>query len=63
MKQYNIELGRVAHAPLESISWTFDDFDLDRAGNMAIQQSVCIVFIVSDSGEDYITVDGNQGDR
>ncbi|KAJ3711748.1 glycoside hydrolase family 3 protein [Lentinula raphanica] len=46
-----------------SISWTFDDFDLDRAGNMAIGQSVCLVFINSDSGEDYITVDGNEGDR
>ncbi|KAE9407346.1 glycoside hydrolase family 3 protein [Gymnopus androsaceus JB14] len=46
-----------------SISWLFDDFNLDRAGNMAIQQSVSIVFIASDSGEDYITVDNNQGDR
>lgn len=46
-----------------SVSWIFDDFDLDRAGNMAIQQSVCLVFINSDSGEDYITVDGNEGDR
>ncbi|KIK61104.1 glycoside hydrolase family 3 protein [Collybiopsis luxurians FD-317 M1] len=46
-----------------SVSWTFDDFDLDRAGNMAIGQSVCLVFINSDSGEEYITVDGNEGDR
>ncbi|KAF8827401.1 hypothetical protein HHX47_DHR4000061 [Lentinula edodes] len=46
-----------------SISWTFDDFDLDRAGNMAIGQSVSLVFINSDSGEDYIVVDGNEGDR
>ncbi|KAJ3733269.1 glycoside hydrolase family 3 protein [Lentinula guzmanii] len=46
-----------------SISWTFDDFDLDRAGNMAISQTLCLVFINSDSGEDYIVVDGNEGDR
>ncbi|KAJ3747013.1 glycoside hydrolase family 3 protein [Lentinula detonsa] len=46
-----------------SISWTFNDFDLARAGNMAISQTVCLVFINSDSGEDYIVVDGNEGDR
>lgn len=30
---------------------------------MAIGQSVSLVFINSDSGEDYIVVDGNEGDR
>ena len=30
---------------------------------MAVKQSAALVFIVSDSGEDYITVDGNDGDR
>lgn len=30
---------------------------------MAITKSAALVFINSDSGEDYITVDGNEGDR
>jgi beta-glucosidase len=30
---------------------------------MAIGRSAALVFISSDSGEDYITVDGNEGDR
>jgi len=40
-----------------------EDFNLPRAGNMARKRSVAIVFLTSDSGEEYITVDGNQGDR
>ncbi|KAJ7906290.1 glycoside hydrolase family 3 protein [Mycena leptocephala] len=46
-----------------SVSWILNDFDTDRAGNMAIGRSAALVFISSDSGEDYITVDGNEGDR
>ncbi|KAK0201449.1 glycoside hydrolase family 3 protein [Desarmillaria ectypa] len=46
-----------------SVSWVLDDFDLPRAGNDAIRKSVALVFINSDSGEGYITVDGNEGDR
>ncbi|KAJ7641336.1 glycoside hydrolase family 3 protein [Roridomyces roridus] len=46
-----------------SVSWILDDYDTDRAGNMAIGKSAALVFISSDSGEDYITVDGNEGDR
>nr|GAT51343.1 glycoside hydrolase family 3 protein [Mycena chlorophos] len=46
-----------------SVSWILDDFNTDRAGNMAIGRSAALVFISSDSGEDYITVDGNEGDR
>jgi len=30
---------------------------------MARKRSAAIVFLSSDSGEEYITVDGNQGDR
>ena len=30
---------------------------------MARKRSAAIVFVSSDSGEEYITVDGNQGDR
>ena len=30
---------------------------------MAVKRSAALVFVSSDSGEDYITVDGNEGDR
>ena len=46
-----------------SVFWDFDDWNTALAGNMAFGQAVALVFIDSDSGEDYITVDGNQGDR
>ncbi|KDR78168.1 hypothetical protein GALMADRAFT_224540 [Galerina marginata CBS 339.88] len=46
-----------------SISWLLDDFNLPRAGNMARKRSAALVFISADSGEGYITVDGNPGDR
>ncbi|KAG7094502.1 hypothetical protein E1B28_005331 [Marasmius oreades] len=46
-----------------TVSWSFDDFDLPRAGNMAIKQSAALVFIASDSGEQYINFDQNEGDR
>ncbi|KAG6908117.1 hypothetical protein DXG01_006086 [Tephrocybe rancida] len=46
-----------------SVSWFLDDFNLARAGNIAIRKDAALVFINSDSGEDYITVDGNEGDR
>ncbi|KAJ7902731.1 glycoside hydrolase family 3 protein [Mycena olivaceomarginata] len=54
---------RRAREDRTSVSWILDDFDKDRAGNMAIGRSAALVFISSDSGEDYITVDGNEGDR
>ncbi|KIJ61468.1 glycoside hydrolase family 3 protein [Hydnomerulius pinastri MD-312] len=46
-----------------SLSYNFDDWNLEQAGNLAVGQAVALVFINSDSGEDYITVDGNEGDR
>jgi hypothetical protein len=46
-----------------SFSWFFDDFNLVGAATAAVQQDVALVFLQSDSGEDYITVDGNAGDR
>ena len=46
-----------------TVNWHLNDFDTDGAGNVAIQAQVALVFINSDSGEDYITVDGNEGDR
>jgi hypothetical protein len=46
-----------------SFSWYFDNFNLAGAANSAVAQDVAIVFLLSDSGEGYITVDGNAGDR
>ncbi|KAH7924411.1 family 3 glycoside hydrolase [Leucogyrophana mollusca] len=46
-----------------SVFWNFNDWDLDAAGNDVIGMEVAIVFVNSDSGEGYITVDGNAGDR
>ncbi|KAH7904316.1 glycoside hydrolase family 3 protein [Hygrophoropsis aurantiaca] len=46
-----------------SVFWDFDDFNTAQASDMAIGQAVALVFVSSDSGEDYIVVDGNEGDR
>ncbi|KAI0248423.1 beta-glucosidase [Lactifluus subvellereus] len=46
-----------------SFSWYFDDSNLVAAADAAVQKEVAIVFLQSDSGEGYITVDGNVGDR
>lgn len=54
---------RRARQDRTTVSWMFNDFDLPRAGNMAIRNTAALVFISSDSGEGYITVDGNEGDR
>jgi hypothetical protein len=45
------------------VFWDFDDWNIALAGNMAYGQAVALIFTNSDSGEDYITVDGNEGDR
>ena len=41
------------------INWSFDDFDTSEAQNIARGTDATLVFIKSDSGEEYITVDGN----
>ncbi|KIK98288.1 glycoside hydrolase family 3 protein [Paxillus rubicundulus Ve08.2h10] len=46
-----------------SVSWDFDNWNLATAASSAINKEVAIVFVNSDSGEGYITVDGNAGDR
>ncbi|CAL1705089.1 unnamed protein product [Somion occarium] len=46
-----------------SVSWFLDNFNLNGAANAAIGQDVALVFVNADSGEGYITVDGNEGDR
>ena len=44
-----------------TVDYLLDDFDLPRAGNIAIRRSAALVFVSSDSGEGGIT--GNEGDR
>lgn len=47
-------------------SWLFNDFDYAQARKIAderIGTEAAIVFLQSDSGEGYLTVDGNAGDR
>ncbi|PIL26516.1 hypothetical protein GSI_12274 [Ganoderma sinense ZZ0214-1] len=46
-----------------SVSWFLNNWDLSGAQSTAINQDVALVFVNADSGEDYITVDGNEGDR
>jgi hypothetical protein len=41
------------------VDWYFDDFDVDAAQNVARRTDTALVFIKADSGEGYITVDGN----
>ncbi|KAI9274731.1 glycoside hydrolase superfamily [Phascolomyces articulosus] len=45
------------------VSTTFDDWDLETAKSVASDADVAIVFAMADSGEEYIDVDGNVGDR
>ncbi|KAI8080067.1 glycoside hydrolase superfamily [Halteromyces radiatus] len=42
---------------------TRDNWNLDEAKKVAQASDIAIVFANSDSGEEYITVDGNAGDR
>ena len=41
------------------VNWHFDDFDLVSAQKVALGTDAACVFIKADSGEGYITVDGN----
>ena len=63
MEQPLEAIQRRARKDRTSVSWILDDWDTDRAGNMAIGRDAALVFLQSDSGEAYITVDGNEGDR
>lgn len=42
---------------------TYDDWDLDKAKEISKDADVAIVFSNADSGEEYLEVDGNVGDR
>lgn len=46
-----------------TVSWHLDNFDIAGANSTALRRDAVLVFISSDSGEGYITVDGNEGDR
>ncbi|KAG8870801.1 hypothetical protein FRB97_009365 [Tulasnella sp. 331] len=52
-----------AHVPKTPIASSLNDTDLVAAQKAAKGASVALVFINADSGEDYITVEGNEGDR
>jgi hypothetical protein len=54
---------RRARQDKTTFSWFLDDFNTFGAGINARRKSAAIVFVQSDSGEDYISVDGNEGDR
>lgn len=40
-----------------------DDYAYAQINNTARQASVCLTFVNADSGEGYISIDGNEGDR
>jgi beta-glucosidase len=46
-----------------TVSSSTNDTDLVAAAATAAGKDVAFVFINSDSGEDYITVEGNEGDK
>jgi len=46
-----------------TLAFSLSDWDLATAKQLASYASVAIVFSNCDSGEEYITVDGNMGDR
>ncbi|ORY98029.1 beta-glucosidase [Syncephalastrum racemosum] len=45
------------------IKYTFEDWDLEKAAETAKDADVAFVFSNADAGEEYISVDGNVGDR
>jgi len=47
----------------QTVDFSLDDFDLKRAQDSAEAADYALVFANSNSGEDYITVEGNEGDR
>ncbi|KAF8898513.1 glycoside hydrolase family 3 protein [Infundibulicybe gibba] len=52
-----------AKADGTTVSSSLSDTDLNAAAGIATGKDVAIVFITADSGEGYITVEGNAGDR
>lgn len=56
-------LQKQALADRTQFSWWLEDYNLEGAAALAADKDVALVFIASDAGEEYITVDGNVGDR
>ncbi|KAG8916060.1 hypothetical protein FRC00_000633, partial [Tulasnella sp. 408] len=52
-----------ARAPSATVTSSLSDSDTTSAANAARNKDVAIVFISADSGEGYLTVEGNAGDR
>eukprot|EP01113_Clastostelium_recurvatum_P039596 TRINITY_DN605_c0_g1_i2.p1 TRINITY_DN605_c0_g1~~TRINITY_DN605_c0_g1_i2.p1 ORF type:complete len:754 (-),score=134.82 TRINITY_DN605_c0_g1_i2:86-2347(-) len=52
-----------ASANGQSVSSSLSDWDLNAAADAASKADYALVFANCDSGEEYITVDGNMGDR
>lgn len=51
------------HNPSADVMEIFDNYNTGGIQSIASQASVAVVFVNTDSGEGYITVDGNIGDR
>ncbi|GJJ08024.1 hypothetical protein Clacol_002231 [Clathrus columnatus] len=49
--------------PTVVVDFLLDDFNYGQAQTIAAQADTCLVFVNADSGEGYINVGGNQGDR
>ncbi|KAG8766910.1 hypothetical protein FRC12_006574 [Ceratobasidium sp. 428] len=52
-----------AQADHTTLDWWLKDWDTAGAAAMVAGKDVAVVFIASDSGEEYITFDKNKGDR
>jgi beta-glucosidase len=52
-----------AKATSSAVTSSLSDSDLNAAASAASGKSVALVFITADSGEGYLTVEGNVGDR
>ncbi|KIJ32724.1 hypothetical protein M422DRAFT_184119, partial [Sphaerobolus stellatus SS14] len=49
--------------PTTPVERLLDDFNFGAVDLLAVQADTCLMFTNADSGEGYITVDGNSGDR
>jgi hypothetical protein len=47
----------------QTVAYALNDWNIQQAVEIAQRSSVAIVFAAADSGEEYITFDGNMGDR
>ena len=56
-------LQQKAYSDGSVIQWVVDDYAVTAMKSVARQAAVCLVFVKAQSGEAYITVDGNQGEN